>query len=181
MLRLFRFRTLALSLGLSCALAGAHAATEVYDTRTGELPSWVRPVPPSAELVKADALRREAQRLQWLKLSPLGSRDFCAASSPVSGGTTVGLEGAGLSCFMGGTTAQELRANGWELTQLRRSIHPHAPGYEVEVVNLVVVKTQCVDSDDGRLRGPVKGRYGCTAQSRDADLHPGLFWMSEAR
>lgn len=163
-----------------CSLGLAHA-TEIYDTRTGEMPSWVRSTRLSATVDPADAQRREAQRIKWLTLSPIGSRDYCASSVLMDGKASGAPEGVALSCFMGSTTAQELRASGWELTEVRRSIHPHSPGYEVEVVNLVALKRQCLGAQDGKLRGPVRGHYGCTPDTRDADLRPGLFWVSELK
>jgi len=153
--------------------AATAPATEVYDTRTGEMPSWVRPRAPDAASLKADEERREAQRMQWLQASPVGARDYCATSVIVSRkAATVPL----LQCFHGNTSPEELRANGWELTDMRTSIHRHSPGFEVEVMNAIAVKRRCAP-----VQGQAgKGRSACEQMSTDSQLRPNLFWMPES-
>jgi len=165
-------RTLAI---LLCTVAAAGGATEVYDTRTGEMPSWVRPKTPDAASLQRDAERREAQRLDWLAASPIGARDYCATTAVVSQDTAAPAPEV-LQCFHGNTSAEELRAHGWELTDVRRSLHKHSPGFEVEVVNSIAVKRRCVQE----RRGPAKGEPGCTELSKDGGLRPNLFWMPES-
>lgn len=165
---------------LFCALAGlSSSATEVYDTRTGEVPSWVRPKAPEPASERLAAQRREAERTRWLEASPIGSRDYCASTAVISSQPS-SAKAQELQCFHGSTSEAELRAKGWELTDVRRSIHRHSPGYEVEVINTIAVKRKCFAPADGQLRDALSGRYGCEGASRDDEMRPGLFWMPES-
>ena len=159
---------------LSSAAPLAVGAPEVYDTRTGEVPSWVRPKAPDAASLKRDAERREAQRLQWLEASPVGARDYCATTALVSQKATDSTAASVMQCFHGDTSAEELRAHGWELTDVRTSIHRHSPGFEVEVVNAIAIKRRCEPVRAGM------GRSECEQLSKDSQLRPNLFWLPQS-
>jgi len=153
----------------SAAAACTAAATEVYDTRTGEVPAWVRPKAPDAASLKADEQRREAQRLLWLEASPVGARDYCATSVIVSQKPAA----PALQCFHGNTSAEELQAHGWELTEVRTSLHRHSPGFEVEVMNAIAIKRRC---EPARASAGKAGAE-CEQASRAGQPRPNLFWM----
>lgn len=167
---------LSLATLLLCSVAAAGAA-EVYDTRTGEVPSWVRPKAQDAASLQADAQRRESQRIQWLEASPVGARDYCATTVIVSQKAADPAAASVLQCFHGNTNAEELRAHGWELTDVRTSIHRHSPGFEVEVVNSIAVKRRC---EPARVQAGGKGKSECEQLSKDSQLRPNLFWMPES-
>lgn len=154
-------------------------ATEIYDTRSGEIPGWWQPRQEDAARAYARQTQAQAQRLSWLRTAPIGSQDFCATSIIVFQKKSASDDGGVVRCFLGETTAKELESNGWELTDARRSIHPHSPGFEVEVVNTVIVKRQCVDAT-GDLRGPVNGKHECERSASGSDLKPSLFWQPSA-
>jgi len=154
-----------------CSLAAActASATEVYDTRTGEVPAWVRPRAPDAARLKADEQRREAQRRLWLEASPVGARDYCATTVVVSDKPSAPV----LQCFHGNTSAEELQSHGWELTEVRTSIHRHSPGFEVEVMNAIAIKRRC----EPARAAAGKASTECQQLSNGDQLRPNLFWM----
>ena len=162
---------------LFAAAAAPALAVETYDTRTGEKPSWWQPRPEDPARAQARQTEAQAQRTKWLRTAPIGSHDFCATSVLVFQKKSETDDGGVMRCYLGETTAQELQANGWELTDERRSIHPHSLGFEVEVVNTVVIKRRCVDAATGSLRGPVSGKHGCAKDTGVSELRPSLFWQ----
>ena len=167
------------SFALLLLAAGLPAqATETYDTRTGEMPSWwQRPLQEDSAQAAAREKKSRQQKLAWLRQAPIGSRDFCATSVLLSQDKLASNERDVVRCFLGETSASELQANGWELTDERRSVHPHSPGFEVEVVNTVIVKRQCVAESTGALYVPGGGQAGCKDSRHDSQLRPSLFWQ----
>ena len=151
-------------------IASAGNTIEIWDTRTGEKPSWTKPKAVDEAGEKLAAVRREVARLKWLQDSPVGARDFCSVSAVVSEMNSTDTEP--MQCFHGHTSEDELIANGWELTETRKSLHPHSPGYEVLVTSSVAIKKRCVAPSQPTGQGVSE----CTEQSRRADHYPGLFW-----
>ena len=164
---------------LFAAAAAPALAVETYDTRTGEKPSWWQPRPEDPARAQARQTEAQAQRTKWLRNAPIGSHDFCATSVLVFQKKSESDDGGVMRCYLGETTAQELQANGWELTDERRSIHPHAPGFEVEVVNTIAIKRQCVDAATGSLRGPVNGKHECEKSRAGANRRPTPSWQPQ--
>ncbi|SFM41818.1 hypothetical protein [Variovorax sp. OV329] len=153
-------------------------ATETYDTRTGDIPSWWRqPLQEDSARAAAREMEARQQKIAWLRQAPIGSLDYCAVSVIVSQKKVASNDGGVVRCFLGETSASELQANGWEMTNERRSVHPHSPGFEVEVVSTVVVKRQCVAEKTGALYLPSGGQHSCKAGRSDSDLRPSLFWL----
>ncbi|MDM0043352.1 hypothetical protein QTH91_02555 [Variovorax dokdonensis] len=158
---------------LFATLAAAPAAADLYASSQTASRAWSAPSDPQAERLAIE--RDEASRLSWLRASPIGSRDFCSSYEILGVASNASAD---LVCMRGTTTARELQANGWELTDAQETFHFRPPGTTVKVMQATSIKRKCV-AEDGTLRGPLRGRFGCAPEHRDGDWKPALLWLPE--